>query len=648
MAGTAALAARGDGTRGAAVALGTSGVQIGTVAPAGDINWAIADWRRLRQDGGRSFAEYARFLIYNPAWPGEAAMRRTAEARMTTAEAPATVLSFFAREKPQTGSGWAQLALALLAHARQAEALQAARQAWSSADLGADQETAIYARFGGSFNALDHDRRADGLLFGKRPEDAQRFLALTSPGRRPAFAARIALQLRSPDAETLYWAVRPRVATDAGLMMDRARWFRSNNDESTAWTLAAQPHSFSERPADVDRFYEMLLMLAEGAAQAGQWTTAYNIARQIDDALPPGTDLSQQPLGVRDKYTSLAWLAGSAALRIGRPADAAAAFYRYANGGRSLQVATKGYYWAGRAALSAGRAAEAASYFSRAGAYPELFYGQLALERAGRNVPAPPPVSSAAILPVQRNAFAANRLVQATRQMVRYGSRSEAALFVRALAESLETQNDRLLALDLSREIGRDDLAVWIARAARNKGQPFYVQQAFPQLSRSFGSARMWSLAHGITRQESSFDRAAISHAGARGMMQLMPGTAREQAGKMGLGYDPNRLLTDPSYNVMLGSAYFQRLLDQWGGNVPLAVASYNAGAGNVRKWIDRFGDPRRGTDVIGWIEHIPFSETRGYVQRVIENSVVYDQLNPSTPSTPVHVSNFLNKHPPG
>jgi hypothetical protein len=127
------------------VALGTSGVQIGTVAPAGDINWAIADWRRLRQDGGRSFAEYARFLIYNPAWPGEAAMRRTAEARMTTAEAPATVLSFFAREKPQTGSGWAQLALALLANGRQAEALQAARQAWGSADLGADQETAIYA-----------------------------------------------------------------------------------------------------------------------------------------------------------------------------------------------------------------------------------------------------------------------------------------------------------------------------------------------------------------------------------------------------------------------------------------------------------------------------------------------------------------------
>jgi soluble lytic murein transglycosylase len=130
--------------------------------------------------------------------------------------------------------------------------------------------------------------------------------------------------------------------------------------------------------------------------------------------------------------------------------------------------------------------------------------------------------------------------------------------------------------------------------------------------------------------------------------MQLMPGTAREQADKMGMSYDWARLTTEPSYNIALGSAYFQRLLNLWDGNVPLAVASYNAGAGNVRKWIDRYGDPRRGKDVLQWIEQIPFTETKGYVQRVIENTVVYDQMNPMTPSTTVHVSSFLGKHPPG
>ena len=186
-----------------------------------------------------------------------------------------------------------------------------------------------------------------------------------------------------------------------------------------------------------------------------------------------------------------------------------------------------------------------------------------------------------------------------------------------------------------------------MSRAARTKGSAFYVRQAYPTLA-SAPTGRLWSLTHGITRQESSFDRAAISHAGARGMMQLMPATAREQAGKMGYGYDGNRLLTDPNYNVMLGSAYFQRMLNYWDGNVPLAVASYNAGAGNVRKWVRAYGDPRHGTDVISWIEQIPYSETKGYVQRVIENSVVYDQMNPATRNTSVHVSSFLNKHPPG
>lgn len=130
--------------------------------------------------------------------------------------------------------------------------------------------------------------------------------------------------------------------------------------------------------------------------------------------------------------------------------------------------------------------------------------------------------------------------------------------------------------------------------------------------------------------------------------MQLMPGTAREQSGKIGYGYDFGRLTSDPRYNVMLGSTYFQRLLNMWDGNVPLAVASYNAGAGNVRKWVNAHGDPRRGTDVLRWIERIPFMETRGYVQRVIENSVVYDAMNPATPNSPVHVSAFLNKNPPG
>jgi soluble lytic murein transglycosylase len=177
----------------------------------------------------------------------------------------------------------------------------------------------------------------------------------------------------------------------------------------------------------------------------------------------------------------------------------------------------------------------------------------------------------------------------------------------------------------------------------------FYVKQAYPTFGGASVGADLWSLSHGIARQESSYDPYAISHAGARGMMQLMVGTAREQAGKMGVGFDSYRLISDPDYNVMLGSAYFRRMMDRWGGSVPLAVASYNAGSGNVNKWINAYGDPRGQVDVLKWIEAIPYMETRAYVQRVIENSVVYDSLRSSNQQqTAMHVSRYLGKNRPG
>jgi soluble lytic murein transglycosylase len=558
------------------------------------------------------------------------------------------VLAFFAKDPPTTGNGFAALADALAASGRAGEALAAARSAWSEADLGETAEQAIWARYGASLTAADHDRRVDALLFAKNPDDAARFYSQTSMSRRAAFAARIAMQRRSPDAESLYQAVIGQVTSDPGLMMDRARYLRASGYEQAARDLAARQHAFAYPAADPERFFDMLLTLANGAAQDRQWNTAVNITSHRSDALAPGTDISQQPIGVRDNYTSLAWLGGMIALdRTRQPGSAVAMFYNYARGGRSLQVQTKGNYWAGRAALAAGRLQEANGYFERAAAYPELFYGQLALERLGRSISAPgASVAGYTATPAQRAAFNNNRLVQAVRAMQQQSNAQERTLFIRALAESLDTDADRALAMEFGRQIGRQDIGVWVARAARIKGSMFYVRDAFPTLSASV-SPGLWSLAHGITRQESSFDPYAVSHAGARGMMQLMTGTAREQAGKMGVGYDSYRLITDPGYNVMIGSAYFQRMLNMWNGSVPLAVASYNAGYGNVRKWINRYGDPRGQVDMLKWIEAIPYVETKAYVQRVIENSVVYDSMRGPPQQAALHVSRYLGKDRP-
>ena len=610
---------------------------------------ALDSWRALRQSSNYRFSDYAGFLIANPDWPDATRMRGWAERAMQPGENPATVLSFFAAEKPKTGNGWMRLSEAYAASGQAAQAFDAARRAWSSADLRDTDEQAVWSRYGANFSRTDNDSRVDSLLFAKKPDAAARFLSTTSPDREPGFAARIAMQQNAPDADSRYSAVIGTVTRDAGLMMDRVRWLRSNNYASSAQQLAARNHDFVYRPADPERFLEMLIAVSGDAVDDRNWQVAYNIASQIDDALPEGASIADQTIGFRDEYTTLAWLAGSVALdRMNRPASAIAMFDRYARAGRSLQVQTKGYYWAGRAALVAGRFQDANAYFERAASYPGLFYGQLALERLGRSVSPPPQALPQYVTTsVQRAAFDNRRLVRAVRLLGQQGRSNEQALFVRALAESLDNDTDRNLAVEFGQQIGRQDVAVWTSRIARTKGSMFYVRQAYPTLRASV-SSDLWSLAHGISRQESSFDPYAVSHAGARGMMQLMTGTAREQAGKMGVSFDSYRLISDPGYNVMIGSAYFSRLLNTWNGSVPLAVAAYNAGSGNVRKWIDRYGDPRGQVDMLKWIEAIPYNETRAYVQRVIENSVVYDSLRSTQPQqSALHVSRYLGKDRP-
>jgi soluble lytic murein transglycosylase len=611
-----------------------------------DINYALSDWRRLKASDGYSYADYARFVTANPGWPSEARIRRSAEKAMRPGENANSILAFYRSTEPQSGNGWARLAEANLALGRTAEALAAAKGAWMSSDLSQYDEQSIFARFGSQLTPADHDKRVDALLFDKKYSDAYRMLAWASPARRAAFQARIAMQSRMADAEQRYQAVIGQVTSDAGLMMDRARFLRDGGYTQAARDLFARSHNFTAKPANPDRFLEMMSILTREAAGDRQWQTAFGIGSQIDDVFAPGADISLKSYDVRDEYTTIVWTAGMVALeRMNNGRNAIAMFDRYAGAGRSLQVKTKGWYWAGRAASQSGDPIRGRSYFERAAATPELFYGQLALERLGRIVPQPAGTPSLYLTDAQRQAFAQKRLVRAVRLLGQQGQWSEQSQFIRALSEALDNDADRLLAVDLATQVWRPDLAVWTARSARNAGNAFYYKATYPTHPANVPSGRMWSLVHGITRQESSFDRAAVSGANARGMMQLMPGTAREQAGKMGVGYDYGRLTSDPSYNVMLGSAYFQRLVRTWDGNYPLAVASYNAGAGNVRKWVNAYGDPRGNVDIVSWIEKIPFEETRGYVQRVLENSVVYDRLNPSLPAPqPVHISAYLGK----
>jgi soluble lytic murein transglycosylase len=456
------------------------------------------------------------------------------------------------------------------------------------------------------------------------------------------------MQMKAPDVQDSLSGG----AGDPGFVVDRARWLTDMGRWSEARNALSQPLALSAPPVDAQKWLSSLLDFARAANNDNQPSFTLGIALNADKAFAPGTLVRDTDLGTRDVYTSLVWLGAQAALRnLSRPKDAITLFDRYAKAAKSAQTQTRGLYWAGRAALVAGDNARAQAYFAAAAQHGDQFYGQLAAERIGQqagHIPQPLPIQISA---ADRASFAASELVQAARLLGQRGRWSDQSIFLRTIAERIETDADHVLAAEVARNLNRPDLGVMVSRAWRNNGRGDPIRVGFPQVSVPVVRQQQWTIIHAITRQESQFDRQAISRAGARGLMQLMPPTARDTADKAGLTYDFDRLTSDPEYNIMLGSTFFARMLDNYGGNYVLAVAAYNAGPGNVRKWLTANGDPRMpGVDVIDWIEAIPFSETRGYVQRVLENAVVYDTLNPSTALIPKQnrLSAYLGKNNPG
>ena len=319
---------------------------------------AITEWRSLSATNNASFDRYATFLIAHPGWPNEAQMRRAAEAALTNGVgSPSTTVAYFRKFPPATSTGWVRFADALNATGATVEAGTAARIAWIRGSLSATDEARVISTWPGALSPADQDQRMDTLLWQGATQAAARQLALTSPARRPIFAARLAFRTRSPDAGT---STPPGAEYDAGYIADRAQWLSATGADGSARSLLAKPHDLQTRPGDVARWYGLMLRLARSAATAGDNRTAYDIARQVDDAYPQGTDISQQPYGERDAYTDLVWLAGQTALKkLGRPSDAIGMFVRYSNGSRSPALRTKGLYWAGRAAEAAGRRDEA-------------------------------------------------------------------------------------------------------------------------------------------------------------------------------------------------------------------------------------------------------------------------------------------------
>ena len=617
-----------------------------------ELNNALGEWHRLQQSDNLPFSDYANFLLVHPGWPGENGRRAAAETILDSGSiSPGLTVRYFEHFPPLTPAGNLRFAEALAASGRQADAGEQARIAWRAGLLRPNDESRLLGMFAGSLGPDDHDARMDMLLWQSAIATAQRQLALTSPGKRPLFEARIAFRSNAADAAERGASAEAIGRNDPGFIADRATWLRNNNQSAAARAWLGQPRQLASRPGSVEKWYEVLLAGARGAAADGQYDLAWRIARQVDDAYAPGTDVSDRPYGERDDYTSLVWLAGTTAFyQLGRPGEAVGMFERYSHGSKTPQTQSKGLYWAGRAAEAAGDRQTADAYYTRAAGYPDLYYGQLGTERLGRALVRPNDFNARTIDPAVRDAFYRREVVRVAQLLGTMGNYEDQGRFIRQIAIDASTNTDHALAAELSRVIDRPDLGVMVGRSALQNGLSDYTAAGYPSVRVPEAQQDYWTIIHAIARQESQFDRAAVSHAGARGLMQLMPGTARQVSGQIGLGYSRDALTVDTDYNIQLGSSYFKQMFGLY-GSYPLAIAAYNAGPGNVNKWIAANGDPRTSAvSIVDWVERIPIFETKNYVQRVLENAVVYDLLNPQRARSrgPANLSWYLGKGRPG
>ncbi|SPH24330.1 Soluble lytic murein transglycosylase [Defluviimonas aquaemixtae] len=576
---------------------------------SGPLASAIIDWRRLR-DGKGSFSEYRDFLARHPDWPGLPYLAERGNAVIAPDADPGAVIAYFVDRKPRSGTGSLALIAALQAAGQADAAAEEATRAWRTLSMSKAQHALFIARHSELLKG-HHDGRTAAMLRAGNVADVRRMLPLNSPYTRALAEARVALQTSEPGVDVLIKALPEKALSSGGLAYDRFRWRIRKNFYDSASELMLERSVSAEALGDPDQWADWRRRLARREMRVGDARKAYRMA--ADHYLSAGSD-----------YADLEWLSGYIALRKLNDAETALKhFTRFENAvGGPISLARAGY-WKGRALDALDRSDEARAAYAEGARYQTAFYGLLAAEKVG--LPLSPALKGGERFPDWRTArFADSEVFRAAQLLEAAGDRRLAARFLLHLSESLSGEEIGALA-GMTLEWGDANTALLLAKASAEKGV-IWPSAYFPMNGmEALDLPVKRELALAIARRESEFNPSAISHAGARGLMQVMPGTAKMMAARIGVSYDGGKLTTDWQYNARLGAAYLDELIETFGPVPVLVAAGYNAGPGRPRAWMSEFGDPRTdGTDVIDWIEHIPFRETQNYIMRVTESLPVY------------------------
>ncbi|MEO8812510.1 MAG: lytic transglycosylase domain-containing protein [Caulobacteraceae bacterium] len=560
-------------------------------------------------------------------WPRPARREAAAEKLLDRSGlSPAAVIAWFGGEEPRTGPGALALATALRATGDAAGAAAVARKAWRTLVFDEDQQEIWLARFSAVLTQADHVAREDMLLYGAQGVATQDLLRLLPPDQQAIAVARMAVRRGDPNAQSLIDALPPAAQTSPGLAYERVLRYRNAGQTDAALALIGYLPAEIPNEAAATRLWKHGALVS-AAMKAGDYRGAY--AAAAHSGLSSGSDAAEAEFAA-------GWIALA---RLKDPRGADEHFAKLQGAGQSPLTQSRAFYWRGRAAEAIGDPVAAQLFFGQAARFDTTFYGQLAASRGGKSIMTlggDPPIGDA-----QRTRFNARDSTRAARYLYQIGGRDAFRGFVAGLSETAPDAVGEALLVDLARNYGEQEIAMRVVRNAARRGF-ILPERGYPiRIPPTVPGAPEPAFILGITRQESSFDPAARSGAGARGMMQLMPATAQVTARRFGLGYGS---LDDADYNMRVGSAYLGELVDQFSGSYVMAAAAYNAGPGRPIQWAAVCGDPRSSSvDPVDFIECIPFSETRDYVMRVLEAMQVY-RARLHGGSAPITLANDLKR----
>lgn len=582
-----------------------------------DIARDILTWSFLtRRNTEAEFSEIMSFAERRSDWPKIDTVLKMAEAALPDDMPADQVIAWFAGQEPLTGEGKLTLGEAYLALGQDDFGKVWIERAWVEHNFGRKREKEILQAHKKNISQAAHNARVERLMWQRQHTMTRRVINYADKPTKAVARARMKIAANPNAAQKTIYKLPKNLRNDAGVLFDQVYLTRRIGKDDRVRPLLLSAPGDADGMVEPERWWVERHLHARKAHNKGDYGDAYKIA--ASHGLTSGA-----------KFAEAEFLSGWLALTYLHKPDVALAHFETLETGVSFPISvSRARYWQGRAAEALGDSEKARLSYMKAGEFSYTFYGQLALSNPLVDAPA-------LMLPDQQTnpvpvdwTFENSDFEKAIRLLHAFDRARDVRTFFYHYAGYMEHKSDFKRLANLALELDYTHFSIRVAKKAMQKNITL-IGHAFPLRElpeyEGRGEPPDPALVIGLSRQESEFNARAVSGANARGLMQLIPSTARRTARKHGMRYNTSWLLDDPNYNTQLGMAHLSDELSRFDGSYILTIAGYNAGPHRVERWIKDYGDPRTGAiDPVEWVESIPFKETRNYVQRVLENKQVY------------------------